>query len=76
MEIKSISQIQREDGRVFRVGDIVTHFKGNEYQIIGFAYDCDDLTPIVVYKNRNGILWVRKVSEFISKHESGVWRFN
>ena len=37
------------------------HFKGNEYEVVGIAKDCETLEPIVVYKALygDGGLWVR-----------------
>ncbi len=42
------------------------HFKGNEYEVIGIARDCETLEPIVVYKALygDGGLWVRPLDNW------------
>lgn len=74
-ELKVINEIIREDGVVFRVDDLVRHFKGNVYKIIGFARDCDNLNLLVVYKDVNkSLIWTRRVEDFLSK-KGDIWRF-
>lgn len=49
-------------------GDIVRHFKGNEYEIIGIAKDSETLEELVVYRALygEGGVWVRKKEMFFS----------
>ncbi|MCX6714196.1 MAG: DUF1653 domain-containing protein [Candidatus Uhrbacteria bacterium] len=45
---------------------VYRHFKGNEYDMIGFAKDCDTLEPVVMYRARYGEheTWVRPLASF------------
>ncbi len=45
---------------------IYKHFKGNLYEVLFTAKDCEDLTELVVYKALygEGEIWVRKAKEF------------
>ena len=42
------------------------HFKGNLYEIVCFAKDCEDESELVVYKALygEGQIWVRSAEEF------------
>lgn len=42
------------------------HFKGNEYEVIGVARDCESMQPMVVYRALYGErgLWVRSAEMF------------
>ena len=74
-DLCDIKYIEREDGVIFHVDDLVKHFKGNIYKIIGFARDCENLDVLVVYKDVNkNLIWTRKVEDFLSK-KGEVWRF-
>ena len=45
---------------------IYRHFKGNLYEVLFLARDCDDEREVVVYKALygDGQIWVRKAEEF------------
>ena len=47
------------------------HFKGNEYDVIGFAKDCETLEPVVLYRARYGEheTWVRPLASFVETIE-------
>jgi len=49
-------------------GDIVRHFKGNEYEIICFARDSETQAELVVYRALygGGGTWVRPKDMFFS----------
>lgn len=49
----------------FKIGKY-RHFKGNEYQVLDVAYDCETEEKVVVYKALYGDkrVWVRPLSEF------------
>lgn len=44
------------------------HFKGNEYEVVDIAYDCETTEEVVVYKALygEGKLWVRSKTDFMS----------
>ncbi len=50
-------------------GDIVRHFKGNEYEILCFALDSETREEMVVYRALYGEhgVWVRPKEMFLSK---------
>ena len=50
-------------------GDIVRHFKGNEYEILCFALDSETQEEMVVYRALYGEhgVWVRPKAMFLSK---------
>ena len=50
-------------------GDIVRHFKGNEYEILCFALDSETQEEMVVYRALYGGhgVWVRPKNMFLSK---------
>ncbi|MBE5800533.1 MAG: DUF1653 domain-containing protein [Clostridiales bacterium] len=50
-------------------GDIVRHFKGNEYEILCFALDSETQEEMVVYRALYGErgVWVRPKEMFLSK---------
>ena len=45
---------------------IYRHFKGNLYEVLFTAKDCDDESEVVVYKALygDGQIWVRSAAEF------------
>ena len=45
---------------------IYRHFKGNLYEVLFTALDCEDKSEVVVYKALYGEnqIWVRKADEF------------
>ena len=49
-------------------GDIVRHFKGKQYEIVGFAKDSETMETMVVYRALygEGGLWVRPKEMFFS----------
>ena len=49
-------------------GDVVRHFKGKLYEIVGFAKDSETLETMVVYRALygEGGLWVRPKAMFFS----------
>ena len=49
-------------------GDIVRHFKGNNYEIIAFAWDSETREELVVYRALYGErgVWVRPKAMFFS----------
>ena len=51
-----------------RPGDIVRHFKGNDYEILMFATDSETREPLVVYRALYGErgVWVRPKAMFFS----------
>ncbi|MBR5302378.1 MAG: DUF1653 domain-containing protein [Clostridia bacterium] len=50
-------------------GDVVRHFKGNEYEILCFALDSETQEEMVVYRALYGEhgIWVRPKAMFLSK---------
>jgi hypothetical protein len=52
------------------------HFKGNEYEVVCLARDCEEPERLlVVYRSMKGDVWVRPLFDFLGVHESGVTRF-
>ncbi len=48
-----------------KAGQLYRHFKGNVYEIIAVAKDCEDLKDIVVYRNiEKGDVWTRPLDNF------------
>ncbi len=52
------------------------HYKGNFYEVIGIARDCETLEEMIVYKALynspdfgDGALWIRKKSDFLAQIE-------
>ena len=65
-------------------GEFYRHFKGNLYQIIGVAYQADNMEETVVYQALYGDYrwYVRSLKEFVSSvdavkypEHAGEWRF-
>lgn len=49
---------------------IYEHFKGMKVEVIGVAYDSENLNEIVVYKElRDGNLWTRPIQMFLEQVE-------
>ena len=50
-------------------GDVVRHFKGNQYEILCFALDSETQQEMVVYRALYGErgIWVRPKDMFLSK---------
>lgn len=52
------------------------HFKGNEYEIVALARDCEEPARIlVIYQDDDGHVWVRERSNFLSLTPSASPRF-
>lgn len=50
---------------IIQSGGLYRHFKGNIYEIIAIAKDCEDLKEIVVYRNvEKGDIWTRPLDNF------------
>ncbi|MBR5287768.1 MAG: DUF1653 domain-containing protein [Clostridia bacterium] len=49
-------------------GDVVRHFKGNEYEILHIALDSETMAQMVVYRALYGErgVWVRPLEMFLS----------
>jgi len=49
-------------------GDIVRHFKGNQYEILYIAKDSETMADVVVYRALHGErgVWVRPLEMFLS----------
>lgn len=49
-------------------GDVVRHFKGNEYEILHIAKDSETMQDVVVYRALYGEMgvWVRPLEMFLS----------
>lgn len=49
-------------------GDVVRHFKGNEYEILHIALDSETMEKMVVYRALYGErgVWVRPLEMFLS----------
>jgi hypothetical protein len=54
------------------------HYKGNFYEVIGVARDCETLEEMVVYKALyhspdfgDQALWIRKKSDFLAEVDKG-----
>ena len=49
-------------------GDVVRHFKGNEYEILHIALDSETMEKVVVYRALYGErgVWVRPLEMFLS----------
>lgn len=43
------------------------HVKGGIYTVVLVAIREEDLTPFVVYRNGDGIVWVRPLTEFLER---------
>ena len=73
MQTKTMALEYQEDetDRIIEIGDLFLHFKGNIYEVINMATDCDTNSVIVVYKpitgNVNGCVFYREYDEFISE---------
>ena len=55
------------------------HYKGNEYEVIGFATHSETLEKMVIYKalyqEEGKNLWVRPLAMFSEKvNSSGTWK--
>jgi len=35
------------------------HYKGGEYEVLGMAIHSETLEEMVIYKNKEGVVWVR-----------------
>lgn len=35
------------------------HYKGGEYEVLGMAVHSETLKEMVIYKNKEGVIWVR-----------------
>jgi len=57
------------DGLWFR------HYKGTEYQVVCEAECCENLSPQVVYRDRDGRTWIRNKFDFMSSLPGGKRRF-
>lgn len=61
-------------------GEIYRHFKGNVYEVIAIAKDCENLKDIVVYRNiEKGDIWTRPLDNFtedVTKDGKTFKRFN
>ena len=51
-----------------RPGDVVRHFKGNQYEILHIARDSETMESVVVYRALYGEqgVWVRPLEMFLS----------
>ena len=51
-----------------RPGDVVRHFKGNQYEILYIARDSETMESVVVYRALYGErgVWVRPLEMFLS----------
>lgn len=58
-----------QDKRVIKIGDIVRHFKGNEYIVIGIAEHTENGEKLVVYRGLFGDFrcWCRPYEAFMSE---------
>lgn len=54
--------------REWKAADIVRHFKGNEYIIIGLGVNTETEEEVVIYKKSDGsgVVWVRPRTVFES----------
>ena len=41
------------------------HYKGGIYELVGEATLSSDLTPMIVYRAEDGVLWVRPKAVFL-----------
>lgn len=41
------------------------HRKGGQYRLIGYGINEADRTPVAMYDDRDGTVWVRAKSEFL-----------
>lgn len=62
-----------------KVGEKYRHFKGNIYEIIALAKNCNDLSAVVVYKDiQNNMVWTRDGKEFcetVTRNGKTIKRF-
>ena len=56
---------------MYKIGDIVKHYKGNHYQIVGFAKHTESLEKLIIYRPYNieenttkNTFWARPVEMF------------
>lgn len=70
--------------RPWKAGDIVKHFKGDKYIIIGLGVDTETELGVVIYKKVDGTgnIWVRPRAQFESEvdkkkypNATQKWRF-
>ena len=66
---------------MYKIGDIVKHYKGNYYQIIGFATHTETLEELIIYRPYNIVddiagtkFWARPKNMF-DESVNGVKRF-
>lgn len=52
-----------------QIGRVYRHFKGDYYLVEALAQDCETEVPVVIYRKLygDGGLWVRPLTEFLSK---------
>lgn len=43
---------------------VYQHYKGGFYTVVGMGTDERTRKPVVIYRDRNGLTWVRPESEF------------
>jgi hypothetical protein len=59
-------------GKSFLKTGIYRHYKGNLYEVLGVAHDCETTNPVVIYQALYGskefeayTLWVRSLGSFL-----------
>ncbi len=77
--VQKVSEVSKEDNDTITLGKY-RHFKGNEYEVVGFAKDSETTEKMVIYKALYGKeeLWVRPYDMFketINKDGKTIKRF-
>lgn len=58
-----------------RAGQTWRHVKsGGKYIVVAVALEEATLTPVVVYRGHDDVVWTRPLDEFL-RGENGRWRF-
>lgn len=61
-----------------KLNGIYRHYKGKLYQVLNIGKDAETLEDVVIYKDRNNIIWVRSYkifSEILTINNSEIPRF-
>jgi cyclomaltodextrinase len=60
-----------------KIGEQYRHFKGNHYEVVGFAFCSETKQKVIIYKDLRyeGKTWVRPLEMFIGIHPTGIKRF-
>lgn len=63
---------------IIKINGIYRHYKGKLYQVLNIGKDAETLEDVVIYKDRNNIIWVRSYkifTEVLTINNSEIPRF-